>query len=42
VTFALDVFAGDRRVAQIGHDPLADTWSLLYAQAGSTIPASLL
>lgn len=40
MTFALDVFAGNRLVAQIGHDPLADTWSLLYAQDWLDDPAA--
>lgn len=31
VNLQLDVFAGERLMAQIGHDPLDDTWTLSYA-----------
>lgn len=31
MNFALDVLAGDVAIARIGHDPLADGWSLVYA-----------
>jgi serine/threonine-protein kinase HipA len=31
VSFALDVFAAEATMARIGHDPLADAWSLVYA-----------
>ena len=30
--FRLDVFAGEPRMAQLGHDPLADAWTLDYAK----------
>jgi serine/threonine-protein kinase HipA len=30
LSFTLDVFAGESLVSRIGHDPLADAWSLAY------------
>jgi serine/threonine-protein kinase HipA len=30
LSFTLDVFAGELRMAQIGHDPLDDAWTLEY------------
>jgi serine/threonine-protein kinase HipA len=32
LSFRLDVFAGEPLMARIGHDPLADAWTLDYAQ----------
>jgi serine/threonine-protein kinase HipA len=32
LSFRLDVFAGEQLMARIGHDPLADAWTLDYAQ----------
>nr|WP_314546567.1 HipA domain-containing protein [uncultured Massilia sp.] len=31
MSFTLDVFAGERPIARIGHDPMADRWSLVYS-----------
>lgn len=31
MSFALDVFAGEAPMARIGHEPLTDAWSLVYA-----------
>lgn len=30
--FALEVFAGDRLIAHIEHDPQTDRWTLAYTQ----------
>jgi serine/threonine-protein kinase HipA len=40
LSFRLDVIAGESLMAQIGHDPLDDTWTLAYAPEWLDDPAA--
>lgn len=40
MSFSLDVFAGESLMARLGHDPLADTWTLAYVSSWQDHPGA--